>query len=98
MAVFAAAAVDYNQETSDQVNFGSATDLQPVGVILLHHLEKRQLRPLNSDSRRRPFYNGFPFGHRTIGFGNLLQGYILPEIENQARNMFPNCSKMLPTV
>ena len=88
MAVFAAAA--NNQEASGQVNsdFDSATYLQPVSPF--NHLVKRQLRPPN---RRRPCYNGFPFGHRTIGSGNLLQCFILPELENQARNML---LKMLP--
>ena len=83
MAVFAAAA--NNQEGWGQVNsdFDSATYLQPVSPF--NHLVKRQLRPPN---RRRPCYNGFPFGHRTIGSGNLLQGYIFPAIETKGRNMF----------
>ena len=83
MAAFAAAVAEGNQEVSEQVNSFSATYLQPVRP-LNHDLVKRQLRPL----RRRPNYNGFPFGHRTIGSGNLLQGYILPAIETKGRNMF----------
>ena len=81
MTAIAAAVAEDNQGVSDLFDFDSTTNLLPVS--LNHHLEKRQGRPL----RRRLNYNGFPFGHRNIGSGNLLQGYILPAIEAKVRSV-----------